>query len=59
MSGLYDWIRLMVAVFVLVVSHFVLRPLLGDRVELDFLVLALLLLSIRALAPASAHCWDC
>ncbi len=47
MSGLYDWLRLMVAVFVLVVAHFVLRPLLGDRIEVDFLVLALLLLSIR------------
>ena len=47
MSGLYDWLRLMVAVFVLVVAHFVLRPLLGDRIEIDFLVLALLLLSIR------------
>ncbi len=47
MSGVYDWLRLMVAVFVLVVAHFVLRPLLGDRIEIDFLVLALLLLSIR------------
>ena len=47
MSGLYDWIRLIVAVAVLVVAHFVLRPLLGDRIEIDFLVLALLLLSIR------------
>ncbi|MES3032931.1 MAG: rod shape-determining protein MreD [Gemmatimonadota bacterium] len=44
---MYDWLRLMVAVFVLVVAHFVLRPLLGDRIEIDFLVLALLLLSIR------------
>lgn len=47
MSGLYDWIRLLVAVLFLVVAHFVLRPLLGDRIEIDFLVLALLLLSIR------------
>ncbi len=47
MSGLYDWIRLMVAVSILVVAHFVLRPLIGDRIEIDFLVLALLLLSIR------------
>lgn len=47
MSGLYDWIRLTVAVALLVVAHFVLRPLLGDRIEIDFLVLALLLLSIR------------
>lgn len=47
MSGVYDWLRLMVAVLVLVVAHFVLRPLLGDRIEIDFLVLALLLLSIR------------
>lgn len=47
MTGLYDWIRLMVAVLVLIVAHFVLRPLLGDRIEIDFLVLALLLLSIR------------
>ena len=47
MSGVYDWIRLLLAVFVLVVAHFVLRPLLGDRIEIDFLVLALLLLSIR------------
>lgn len=47
MSGLYDWLRLMVAVVILVVAHFVLRPLLGDRVEIDFLVLALLLMSIR------------
>jgi len=46
-SGVYDWLRLMVAVLVLVVAHFVLRPLLGDRIEIDFLVLALLLLSIR------------
>lgn len=47
MTGLYDWVRLMVAVLVLIVAHFVLRPLLGDRIEIDFLVLALLLLSIR------------
>ena len=47
MTGLYDWVRLMVAVLVLIVAHFVLRPLLGDRIEVDFLVLALLLLSIR------------
>ena len=47
MSGLYDWIRLFVAVSVLIIAHFVLRPLLGDRIEIDFLVLALLLLSIR------------
>ena len=47
MSGVYDWIRLLLTVFVLVVAHFVLRPLLGDRIEIDFLVLALLLLSIR------------
>ena len=47
MSGLYDWIRLIVAVSVLIIAHFVLRPLLGDRIEIDFLVLALLLLSIR------------
>ncbi len=47
MSGVYDWIRLMVAVSILVVAHFILRPLLGDRIEIDFLVLALLLLSIR------------
>lgn len=54
MSGLYDWIRLMVAVLVLVVAHFVLRPLLGDRIEVDFLVLALLLLSIRVRPGAGA-----
>lgn len=47
MNGLFDWVRLMVAVLVLIVAHFVLRPLLGDRIEIDFLVLALLLLSIR------------
>lgn len=47
MSGLYDWVRLMAAVLVLILAHFVLRPLLGDRIEIDFLVLALLLLSIR------------
>jgi rod shape-determining protein MreD len=46
-SSLYDWLRLTIAVCVLVVAHFVLRPLLGDRIEIDFLVLALLLLSIR------------
>ncbi len=46
-SGLYDWMRLVVAVSILVVAHFVLRPLIGDRIEIDFLVLALLLLSIR------------
>jgi rod shape-determining protein MreD len=46
-SGLYDWLRLIVAVSVLIIAHFVLRPLLGDRIEIDFLVLALLLLSIR------------
>lgn len=47
MSGVYDWFRLLVAVIVLVTAHFVLRPLLGDRIEIDFLVLALLLLAIR------------
>ena len=47
MSGVYDWLRLIAAVSVLVVAHFALRPLLGDRIEIDFLVLALLLLSIR------------
>ncbi|MCC7052327.1 MAG: rod shape-determining protein MreD [Gemmatimonadaceae bacterium] len=47
MSGLYDWIRLTIAVLLLVVAHFVLRPLLGDRIEIDFLVLALLLMAIR------------
>ena len=47
MTGVYDWIRLLVAVSILVIAHFVLRPLLGDRIEIDFLVLALLLLSIR------------
>jgi len=46
-SGVYDWLRLMVTVFLLVVAHFLLRPLLGDQIEIDFLVLALLLLSIR------------
>ncbi len=47
MSSLFDWARLTIAVAVLVIAHFVLRPLLGDRIEIDFLVLALLLLSIR------------
>ena len=47
MSGLYDWLRLMVTVFALVIAHFLLRPLLGIRIEIDFLVLALLLMSIR------------
>lgn len=47
MSGLFDWLRLLFAVLLLVVAHFVLRPLLGDRIEINFLVLALLLLSIR------------
>ena len=47
MSGVYDWLRLMAAVIVLVLAHFILRPLLGDRIEIDFLVLALLLLAIR------------
>ena len=47
MSSLFDWVRLLFAVLLLVVAHFVLRPLLGDRIEIDFLVLALLLLSMR------------
>ena len=47
MSGLFDWLRLLFAVLLLVVAHFVLRPLLGDRIEINFLVLALLVLSIR------------
>ena len=47
MSGVFDWIRLIVAIVALILAHFVLRPLLGDRIEIDFLVLALLLLSIR------------
>lgn len=47
MSSLFDWFRLLFAVLLLVVAHFVLRPLLGDRIEINFLVLALLLLSIR------------
>jgi rod shape-determining protein MreD len=46
-SSLYDWLRVTLAVCVLVAAHFILRPLLGDRIEIDFLVLALLLLSIR------------
>jgi rod shape-determining protein MreD len=46
-SGLFDWLRLLCAALMLVVAHFVLRPLLGERVEIDFLVLALLLMSIR------------
>ncbi len=47
MTGLFDWLRLFFSVLLLVVAHFVLRPLLGDRIEIDFLVLALLVLSIR------------
>lgn len=47
MSGVYDWLRLTAAVAMLILAHFILRPLLGDRVEIDFLVLALLLLAIR------------
>lgn len=47
MSGLFDWLRLIVAISLLVVAHFLLRPLIGDRIEINFLVLALLLLSIR------------
>ena len=47
MTGLFDWFRLFFSVLLLVVAHFVLRPLLGDRIEIDFLVLALLVLSIR------------
>jgi rod shape-determining protein MreD len=46
-SGVFDWIRLLFAVAVLIVAHFALRPLLGNRIEVDFLVLALLLVSIR------------
>jgi len=55
-SRLYDWLRLLVAVLLLVLAHFVLRPLIGDRVEIDFLVLALLLLSIRVRPGAAAVC---
>ncbi len=54
MSRLYDWLRLLLAVLLLVVAHFLLRPLIGDRVEIDFLVLALLLLSIRVRPGAAA-----
>lgn len=47
MSSVFSWLRLSITFLVLVVAHFVLRPLLGDRIEIDFLVLALLLLAIR------------
>jgi rod shape-determining protein MreD len=46
-SGIGSWLRVLLAICALIAAHFVLRPLLGDRIEIDFLVLALLLLSIR------------
>jgi rod shape-determining protein MreD len=46
-TSFYGWLRVALVVLLLIVAHFALRPLLGDRIEIDFLILALLLLSIR------------
>lgn len=56
MSGAGAWIRVLLAVLALTAAHFALRPLLGERIEIDFLVLALLLLSIRV-RPGAAALW--
>ena len=46
-------IRLAVAFFVLVILHFSLRPALGWRAEIDFLLIAVLLAAVR-LRPGAA-----
>jgi len=46
-------IRLAVAFFVLVILHFSLRPALGWRAEIDFLLIAVLLAAVR-LRPGTA-----
>jgi rod shape-determining protein MreD len=53
-TSLYDWVRVVLVVLALIAAHFLLRPLLSDRVEIDFLVIALLLLSIRLRPGMSA-----
>jgi rod shape-determining protein MreD len=49
-----DLLRTLVAFAVLVVLHYTLRPLLGWRASPDFLVIALLLISIRVRPGAAA-----
>lgn len=51
-------IRLAVAFFVLVLLHFSLRPALGWRAEIDFLLIAVLLAAVR-LRPGTASLVGC
>lgn len=44
---MFAWLRLLLIVTVLVIAQFLVQPLLGWRVRVDLLVIALLLLSIR------------
>ncbi|MCU0627162.1 MAG: rod shape-determining protein MreD [Gemmatimonadaceae bacterium] len=51
---MFAWVRLLVLVAVLVAAEFVVQPLLGWRVRLDLLVVALLLFAIRVRPGAAA-----
>lgn len=51
---MWGWLRLLLLVAALVVGEFVVQPLLGFRVRLDLLVIALLLVAIRVRPGAAA-----